>query len=228
MRRSYLTLRCRGGVLAPVLFVVGVIAGFAACAAPRHWNIDVLKFMPIQAPESVDAKQDAEKQLAVHASGDVSQNEIKLRAMIADVTKQRTLLEEREKPLAVHEAQIEQQRQALEALKTQINQAEVAVKKEIADFKKELVEFKGDEARNAKEMGKTWALMEPAGVASVIKGMDLEYVTKILATMTAKQRSPILQELSAPPNEKLSAELQLKFKQIHQPTAQEEPPTEAQ
>lgn len=201
-----------GKALAPILFIVGLIAGLALATVPRLMGIDPLKSMVPNAPAAAnaDGKTDDKDKDAPGATA-VHPKEIELRRMIADVSKQRTALEEREKPLALREAKLEEEKKALEDLKKQIDENE-------GKFKKEVVEVKADEFKNTKKLAKIWASMDPTEVVKVASGMDIELVAKILATMSEKQAALILGTLAAAPEtSKITPELVVKLKQIKPP-----------
>ena len=131
-----------------------------------------------------------------------------MRREIADVRKQRTVLEDREKSLAGKTAQFDQERKSLAEIKKHMDEVEQRMKKST-------IEMELSEQKNIKRLAKMWAQMEPTEVASLIKGLEIDTAVKVMATMQERQSAPILGAIAAAPaTEKLASELVVKLKQI--------------
>lgn len=199
----------RGAVLVPILCVViGVLLGLALGLAPRFFNVDPMRWIrretvPVESPE---IEKEKKKDDGVHPK------EVELRRMIADVSKQRVLLEEREKPLAARAAQLDQERRALDEMKQQMDAVELRVKKSS-------LELDAAEQKNIKRLAKMWAQMEPTEVVLLVKGLDIDVAAKVISTMQERAAAPILGAMATSvEGEKLAPELVLKLKQIKQAT----------
>jgi flagellar motility protein MotE (MotC chaperone) len=207
-----------------VLLVLGIIIGVLAAGIPRTLGIDVLKSLdahPVAAPapaaEPVEEKKDVPA-----ADPGAHPKEMELRRMIADVSRQRAALDERERPLAMREAQIEEQRKALEVLKQSIDES-------VAGIKKQFVDIDATEIKNLKKVGKMWSQMEPADVVRVAATIDKDLAVKVMSTMTEKQSGAILGSMSATPEySKLAGEIVTRLKQLKPPPAAASPNGEAQ
>src|SRR5262245_54690148 len=113
----------RGGVLVAVLCLfIGLVLGLAASFVPRLvMKIDPMKWIK---PELAWSPAPAEPAAEADEDGKAHPREVELRAKIAEVQKLRASLLEREKPLLAREQEVQNQLRAVEAIKTQIEEAE--------------------------------------------------------------------------------------------------------
>jgi len=201
------THSARSAVLVPILCVViGLVLGLAVGIVPRFFNFDPMRLFKSEAV-TLEKAEPGEKKIKADA---VQPKEVELRRMIADVTKQRALLEEREKPLTARTAQLEQERKALEEMKLQMDAIE-------ARMKKSSIEMDINEQKNIKRLAKMWAQMEPTEVVSLVKGLDLELAAKVISTMQERAAAPILGAMaSAADGGTLAPDLVQKLRQIKQ------------
>ena len=203
-----------GNALVTVLVVLGAfMAGAAGVAVPRLWHVDVLeRFAP--------AEPKAESAVAVHEpvirKDKSAELEKQLRDMIADVSKQRSALDERETATARREKGLTERMESIERLKKELDAAEQRLKLERVDIQ-------GAEVQNLKRLAKIWAEMEAKDVAVLIKGLDnLDTAAKVLACMQARQAAPIFSALAAPEFEKIGAQVLQKLRQIREAAAKQE------
>lgn len=191
-----------------VVLVLGTVLGFAVCLLLRQWGIDPL-------PQSVKPAVEPEAKTEAPALATMvpAKKELELRQMIVDVSRQRAVLEQREKELAEKETRYEVKRAKLEELKKEMDEAQERVAKTT-------IEMESDEQRNMKKLAKIWAQMEPNEVANLVKGLDPEVVAKVIANMQERQAAPVLGALSTTPNsERMASEIVEKLKRIKQTQA---------
>lgn len=203
----------QGKVLVPVLCVViGILIGVALGIVPRFFNLDPMRWIKteaVQTPETTEKNDADEKKVKGDA---IHPKEVELRRLIADVQKQRALLDDREKPLAAREAKIEQEKKELAELKQQMDAVETRTKKASLDLE-------ASEQKNIKRLAKMWAQMEPAEVVALVKNLDIDLAAKVISSMQERAAAPIFGAMAtAADSEKLAPELVQKFKQIKQAT----------
>ena len=206
----------RGAALTAVLFLVaGLVLGLAAGIVPRFFNVDPMQFIspPPAQPEAAPVETTAPPPPALHPK------EVELQRLLLEVTQQRAALEEREKPLAARETQLEVQRRALEELREQLDRAE----KDLRHLAS--VEVKEDQFKNIKKLGKIWSKMEPTEVVPIVKGLDPELTTNVLASMSEPQAAAILGAMGASPDSaKLASDVVTGLKRL-KPMAPAKPTT---
>ena len=193
--------------------IIGLILGLAGCVVPRFWNVDLIaRIIPNKTVPGMDAGA-SKKNVS---DGVVVPKDIELRRMIAEVAKQKTALQERERPLAEAAAKIDQERKALLALKQEIEDAELRTKSSV-------LEIDANEMVNLKRLAKTWAQMDPTEAAKLARGIDLDFAVKILGKMTEKQSAGILGALtSESEGEKLAVSMTSRLKQLKSATLAKE------
>ena len=109
--------------------------------------------------------------------------------LIADLQKEKTALAQRATELNELDSRLKSERQELERTRQSVQQTR-------QDFEKQLQKVKEDEQANLKKLGRTYAIMEPAGAATIIKQMDESTAFKILYLMKEGEAAPILETLA--------------------------------
>lgn len=170
-----------------LLFLAGLAAGAG--------GLVLALAMGVQLPLGVDDKASAAQKEAAAAGDKESQKsqEIELRSMAAELSrereridKQRAELEVKAKQLAIEKESLTNMKKAIEAVESRLS----------AQRKETKSENSAVEAQNSKRLGKMWAQMSPPEAAIIAAGLDDTAVAQVLFSMSERQSAPILASMS--------------------------------
>ncbi len=110
-------------------------------------------------------------------------------AMVLELKKEKEKLDARETDLGKLEAQIKSERQELEKVRADIE----AMRDQISQS---IPRIEESEAKNIKNLAKTYASVEPTAAVAIFKELNDNTVVKILSFMKAETAGAILAEMS--------------------------------
>lgn len=169
---------CRGRASVSILlFIAGLVLGVGASLATG-----VLTPPPSGAGSAKAKPADGAKgQEPLIAAA----SEEELKAMITELQELQARMEEDRKNLTLQERTIAQEKSTLEKMKKEIETVEARLTK--------FVHAKSEsEAKNVKRLAKQWAMMQPAEVYEIAKGLDEVTAARILYAMNDRKAAPIL------------------------------------
>ncbi|TVR54810.1 MAG: hypothetical protein EA425_01375 [Puniceicoccaceae bacterium] len=105
-------------------------------------------------------------------------------------------LRERLHATRTREAELDEYRQRLQVESAELDQVRANLEAMQAGLSRRIIEAREDEARNLRNLSRTYAAMEPAAAVTIFSELEDETVVKILALMNAETVGNILQEMS--------------------------------
>jgi flagellar motility protein MotE (MotC chaperone) len=109
--------------------------------------------------------------------------------LIDELRKEREAIAAKDKELKELATRLQVEREELDNTARSIRELQ-------AEFDRDLVRLKEDEAGNLKRLAKMYALMDPASAAHIMKEMDDGVLVKIMLLMKEEQSAPVLDALA--------------------------------
>lgn len=105
-------------------------------------------------------------------------------------------LKQEKDSLSTKERQLNELAMRLNAERAELDEATQSIKRMQAELDKNLASVKADEVTNIKRLAKTYANMEPAAAAKIMRELDDSIVVKIMMVMKEAEAGPILEALA--------------------------------
>lgn len=179
--------RPHGGILTGImLFMGGLLIGMATVIGLQFAGVNLNHFTGFGPPKEKQASEKGKSFVP-------PPNESELRAMMAELTRERERFAQEQKKWAAEQQQIALEKTSVEQMKKQID----TIEKDFTEKQKQTsLETDEYERKNLKRMAKMWSQMEPAEVMSVIKDLTDPLVARVLYSMSERQSAGIVAALA--------------------------------